>query len=93
MANKVLRIVQDKLNRLTTSQLETYGQLLSGQLALVIFDKQYKIVETTFQPGVITYTSEDYKINKKIFDERQRMVGDKSLMFDIRYVAPPLNVS
>lgn len=91
MANKVLRIVQDKLNRLTTSQLETYGQLLSGQLALVIFDRYYEIVTTTFQPGVITFTSEDYKINKKIFDERQRMVSDKSLMFDIRYVAPPFN--
>jgi len=42
MANIVFRLVQNKLNRLTTTQLEKYGQELSGQLAIIIFDKEYK---------------------------------------------------
>jgi hypothetical protein len=89
MANKVFRVVQDKLNSLTTSQLERYGEELSGKLALVIFDKEYGIVETTFQPGVITFTSIDYEHNKKIFTERGRAIGDKSIMFDVRHKSPP----
>lgn len=89
MANKVFRLVQDKLNRLTTTQLERYGQELSGQLAIIIFDKEYKIVEATLQPGIITFTAIDYKHNKKIFDERARQIGDKSIMFDVRHKTSP----
>lgn len=91
MANKIFRQAQDELNSLTTSQLERYGEELSGKLAIIIFDKQYNIVETQFQPGVITFTSVDYHENLRIFQERDRHIGDKSIMFDVRHKQPPYN--
>ena len=75
MENKVNRILQDKINLLSTQELEALGQFYIGKYAFIVWNKIFtvsKIIDyTIFYPNGIDYDD----------DSRDRKIGDKTILF------------
>lgn len=78
MENKVNRILQDKINSLSTQELEALGQSYIGRYALVLYNQMFIVSK------IIIYSTFVYSNGVDLNDEeRDIRIGDKTLYFTL----------
>jgi hypothetical protein len=79
MANKVNRLLQDRINKLTDNELEELGKSYVGKYAFVLFDRNFNVSKVKSYEFYRWYPNglpED-------LPDRDRYKGDKTILFNL----------